>query len=563
MALALFIDGFDVSSLFQKHTADLDYTLGANGTFHGTIVDDTGGGYSPAVGQSVELVNGGITVFYGPILTTEIALLETAASGIITTFDAVDEWSSATGRVVSARTYTAQTLKAIVTDLMGLMTIYGLIVDPLMDDGPTVTVTLDVQTVGEAFEALSDLTGWEYRARPDGVVEWFDVGALVPAFTLTDADARAGIRIRETRDRHINRYWVIYGSLTVVPKSETFVGNGSTSSWLMTYPVLSSTDGLVWENGSPQPLGVYGVDPTAYTMQTTLVGGTPVQSILHRTSNAPTGMTIAVNSQVQFPQITYAEDGPDVAAFKPREGIERKTEIFDAAQAYAYAAAVVRKGVDKPREMTIETAVEFALPGDVVRLELSGFPVSSDWLITAARSSEVDEGDAGSLLFRYDCIEGPEAKASWIEFWRKSAGGASGSGGSASGVLIPAGGGTGGSGASGSAPMFLGGSSVEYVQSITPTWTPSSAVRVVLDTVARGTAGATVTARLRATAGTVQARLFNVTDGVAVGSSSVVSTSSWSDVSFPVALTTGAKSYELQVLPSLANTDVAAVGYVT
>jgi hypothetical protein len=87
---------------------------------------------------------------------------------------------------------------------------------------------------------------------------------------------------------------------------------------------------------------------------------------------------------------------------------------------------------------------------------------------------------------------------------------------------------------------------------------PSSGVQQLIDTAIRGTNIGIVRARVKAYAGTVTVRLRNVTDNVTVGTSDV-KTGDWQDADFDVVLTTGSKKYELQVLPSLPDTDVAAI----
>jgi hypothetical protein len=121
----------------------------------------------------------------------------------------------------------------------------------------------------------------------------------------------------------------------------------------------------------------------------------------------------------------------------------------------------------------------------------------------------------------------------------------------------------GGSGVVGSgSSYFLGGNEFSYRRSSVPTWIPADAVRVVLDTVMRGSTAATVTVRLRAVSGSVTARLQNVTDNTTAGTSSAVTSTDWVKLTFPVTLTAGSKEYELQILPSVADEDVAATGYL-
>ena len=142
-----------------------------------------------------------------------------------------------------------------------------------------------------------------------------------------------------------------------------------------------------------------------------------------------------------------------------------------------------------------------------------------------------------------------------------------------SGTVVVSGAGAGAGGSIVRPSYFLGGSGIEATQSPTPTWVPASgggaigqgAIQVRLNTAARGTTLATVIVRLRALAAgvSVQARLYNTTDSLAVpGVSPVVTSTSWKTVQFDVTLTEGIREYELQLLPGAANADVMGVGTV-
>jgi len=113
---------------------------------------------------------------------------------------------------------------------------------------------------------------------------------------------------------------------------------------------------------------------------------------------------------------------------------------------------------------------------------------------------------------------------------------------------------------------FLGGSGLDFVQTATSgQWIAASPIQVQIDTVVRGTTLATVKGRVRAlNAGiSVQARLYDVTAGAACpGVSSVITSTSWSSISFGVILTPGSHLYELQLQPSVGLEEVGAVAYV-
>jgi hypothetical protein len=127
------------------------------------------------------------------------------------------------------------------------------------------------------------------------------------------------------------------------------------------------------------------------------------------------------------------------------------------------------------------------------------------------------------------------------------------------------GGATGGASATGSRWVFLGGDMVSAVRSAGPTWTPATPFQVQIDTTGAGNLAATVTAWVRAAAGSVQARLKNVSDNTVAGTSGPVTPAGWADwrrVTFGATLASGAKLYQLELLPSLADTDVAAWAYL-
>jgi len=108
--------------------------------------------------------------------------------------------------------------------------------------------------------------------------------------------------------------------------------------------------------------------------------------------------------------------------------------------------------------------------------------------------------------------------------------------------------------------VALTGSGLDWQQSSVPTWVAASQIRVVVNTVTRGSLTGVVRIQLAAAAGSVTARLWNRTMSTLAGTSVVCSDTSFGDPSvFPVTFYPGECVYQLEYLPSLANTDVAAI----
>lgn len=101
----------------------------------------------------------------------------------------------------------------------------------------------------------------------------------------------------------------------------------------------------------------------------------------------------------------------------------------------------------------------------------------------------------------------------------------------------------------------FGGSLTEFVQSPTPTWVSANARQISID---GGSGGGlcTLTVRIRAISGTVTARLRDVTNNVTAGQSAAVAAPNYGTQVIAVTLSAGVATYEVQLLPSVANEDV-------
>lgn len=227
--------------------------------------------------------------------------------------------------------------------------------------------------------------------------------------------------------------------------------------------------------------------------------------------------------------------------------------VFDAASAQALANAYLLQHTPAPKTVKYTTYTPGVHAGQTQIIQAARRNINNVFLIVDVQADLLEN----HMRWVVTAIEGSVYQGSWRDTYSQW------SNGLATIVAIP------GGGSGTRAAYYLGGSSIEYVQSATlGTWVAvdgtlaDPGVQVKIDTVARGTTAATVTARLRAAAGSVQARLRNVSDGITVGTSSVVNTPTFQTVQFDVILTPGSKIYQLELLPSQINTNVAGIGYV-
>lgn len=456
----------------------------------------------------------------------------------------------------------AQTVKLTLQTIVTYLAPYGITLHADQWDGPVLPAfTWDLKNITEALNELCTITG-PLVGPPTATMWEIDYFKVLRVFTALDAGREApfnlpsttegaligDVTVRPDKTNYANYVIVLFGTGEHAVIDAVGTGDGILTSWALRYTGLVSHGGIVnvggtivagvLTGGTDETLGLSGSGAT-WTWD-------PATNTITR-SSAPTG-AIHMSYMAAFPQRAVAAAG-GIAVEDHIERVYRYDDIFDVDVADALAESLLLQVTTTFKEVSYVTPLPGLKPGQVQTIDLSHRNISGVHLITQVRVHDRVETE---LWYEVKAVSGsstlPESWMATYQGWSRGGGGSSGG----AAVVVVSGG--------GAQTFFLGGNALLQVQSGVPDWVAADAVRVTIDTSTRGSLTGTVQARLKAANGTVTARLRNITDGTTVGTSAVVSTPDWTDVSFAVALTPGSKTYELQVLPSLANTDVAAVG---
>lgn len=465
-----------------------------------------------------------------------------------------NDFNALADRRYLSTTLAAGTLKSIFTTVIGHFP--DVTVDPTQVTGPLLdALTYDYTSVTEVLNDLASLTGYVWEIDYNKVARMFNPSSSTAPFNITTAQTRILEDlevIQNPRTDYANRIIYRYGS-GQANVTETFTASGVAYSFPLGYKFFSDFQ-VVTNNGNPESLTIQGIGFDNAVQWLYYASDNTIRRLTAGTPDPPAaGHAIGITYTAQFPGTIIREDVPSQAP--PIGIIERKVEnpdVFDTATAEALADAELARRLERLTTVRYVTREGGLRSGMIQNINVVARNVNADYTLTDIR---INDDSDGVLRRSVTAVQGTTIRDTWRDVYKRwnsggvtSTGGGVGSGGGGIAFIRNA--------------YFLGGSSIEYVQSSTPTWTPASAVQVTLDTTARGGTTAMVTARLRATSGSVTARLQNVTDNITVGTSSVVSSPAWTNVSFAVSLTPGNKVYELQVSPSLANIDVAATGYL-
>lgn len=555
--------------VYQGGTLKISESTNSRNTLEITVQSlDTS--FRPAWGAEIIVTQSGTRIFGGYIEDFEETGIggESAGPGAEYTISARDYNSVPDRRFVNT-ILPAGTLKSQLLLLDPLLTPYSISLDPAQATGPAMpAVALPFMSLTDALNRLCEIAmptaGQAEVWEVDYNKLWRVFGVLdgshaAPFSITTEALAAANIvgdiKVRPSRTDFANGILLVYGEGRREQVDTLGVGNGVTTAFALHLP-LTATHGYINVGGSLVSGVITGGtnESFGYASESPIWVYDATLNTATRTSAPSVGQTILCPYEAQFPGLvtSYAPGLAPVGGIGLSTLVERlytQTTIFDVVQAQAVADALLVKANIQLQEIEYTSHTAGLHPGQVQTVTRSKRNVSGTHIIT---SVDIVDEEETVLKYYVKAVSGssalPESWAATYQLWSRGSSVAS-----AGSVTVF-------TGSPARPAFFLGGNDTLYKQDPTPTWVAADAIRVTIDTSIRQSASGIVYCRLRATSGNVTARLRNITDGSTAGTSAVVSSTSWTAADFAVTLATGAKVYELQLLPSVANVDVAGVG---
>lgn len=566
------------------------------------------GSYRPASRAEVVFKYGVTTLFAGTISDKdEAGLGGMSVTPVVTRCGAIDYNALPDRRQVAVYLAQGLTLKQCLQQIVTYLSGYGVTLAVGQVDGPSLTEPLnfEVGPLTEVLNKLSVITGYAWTIDYDKYLSMFPPGGslsvpLWAPFNITNNDARVigDITVAPSLSDFANSvivrftypagaaYAYLEGSANFADGDTITVGKTYTFQSTLTnedgHVLLASTlseslDRLIAAINVAAGAGtIYAAATTANTSVTawrqsdTLMGvraldaGSGGNSISVSKSAAYARWITEGGGEVDTLQFGFDESLANSATATtdppptPAELVEivfDHPEIRDRATAQAMANGYLTRANRETREIRYPTRNMGFHPGQKQLIAEPKRNLSGEFLITA-----VDISATGNVLW-YDItategtIIGPDIRDTY-KSW-------SGSGGQSLSASVILGGGGGGGGTSISTPVALGGVDTAAVpMAATPVYTDVWNVLPFYPSVGfLGTVRVWLWARDAGVGAT--ARLWNVTDAVAVGTSAVVTATSRPAVpaTFTVSITAG-KEYRLQIISNTSAKSVYGIGTV-
>lgn len=397
-----------------------------------------GGGYRPAIDQTVVVNDGGTDVFSGVITDIREQSLSEAGDGfdkgILCAVQCADQ-----NALLLRDTYTGvyadgTTVKQILQNLLAVpLSGRGITLDAGQANGPGVNGFTFVDAyIDDLLNSLTDITGWIWDITPAKVLSMISPGSVSCGFSVTDGGGGiyGGVTIEQGRsDNYANRVIVVAGPDEQLIKTDTFTGNGATSSWVLTYQPVTDANGYLVSAG-------YVVEGGAILTLSPPGGGgaytwTAATNTLTRAAGAlGNGVVISIIYAVQFPINVTVDDSGEQAAhgIYARKYIAR--DITDKATTTQLATGLLSRSIASPQIVSVTHRKGLSKPGQSVVITFSERNLNATFMITEVSFwNDVD----GNLTHAIRAVSGTTQPDSWVEFFKR--GGSANSGGAATSAI--------------------------------------------------------------------------------------------------------------------------------
>ncbi len=379
----------------------------------------SGGVYRPSLIDEIGLTCDGDKIYGGYIDKAA----ETGADGepiddIETRLECVDFNVIADRRFITTTIPAGTTLKnALNTYILPYYSTYGVTLEAGQLDGPNLPD--DIVLVGvKGSEALNRLSvasgGWGWNFSYTKKLGMVQPGTVSCPFNVVDGDGHhfGDIQVDRQQNKRVNFVTLKYGQAQIIDKTDTFVGDGATDDWELTYPMLYSPRvgyGYVTDDGVFKTLaletdseGDYRYDPTTNRLRRTA-------------GNLGVGIILTIRYDVQFPQVVTASDPSDISLNGLFEALFEEPNIWDKGEATTAAEDRLSVNADPLETVRINTREVGAHPNQTLTVTAADRSVSGIYLITEV--SIVSPGNDFDFVYRLTCIDTDRFRGSFRDVY--------------------------------------------------------------------------------------------------------------------------------------------------
>lgn len=382
------------------------------------VVVDMNATQSYEKGMPVDIYDiGGSRIFGGYINTPAEKVMRPPNTGLFHTITA-DGYTFIPDRLIAAESYVGQTAGYIVTDLFNKYLAAEDITLGTVGTGATVhNAVVNYAYVSQALDKLATISQYIWFITNDKVLHFQARDATPSPFNIDGMVALAGtVSVKKRNDHYRNRQYIRGGVNTTSSQTETFIGDGTSTTFTAGFPI--ATVPTITVGGVAQTVGIKGVDTgkdwywnkgqSTITMDNS---STPVAN----------GVQIVLDYQGLYDIIVLTSDESAIINKQTIEGggTGRVDDIFDdpntadSTSAFQSANALLQRYSTTGKTLYFKTTQKGLRAGMIT---YSTFPIygmnNLEMLITQVTASD----NQNTIIYDVQAIEGPvyDSWQKWI-----------------------------------------------------------------------------------------------------------------------------------------------------
>jgi hypothetical protein len=373
--------------------------------------------WRPDDGAELFVIEDGVRLFGGNLIDPQEA---SSPGGELLFIDGTAiEFSAICDRRLVARSYTNQTLKQIVLDIVAQDMGDEEIDTSAVQDGPVIKkAKWNWESATQAFNDLAELTGMSWWIDQNKVLHFCD-RASIPGAPLNNLAIRNGsLTVRKDRQNYRNHQVLRAGAGLTDPRTERFFGDGKRQTFNVSYKM--GTEPVVTVNGVAKTVGIRQVETGK-----DWYWNKNVTELSQETASTPltASDTLAVTYQGLFPIIISAQRGPEVESRRGIEGgsgrysrVEERASIETVDAAIGATQAILDRYGTIGTSIACYTDVSGFSPGQLCPVDFPQHGLTGDYLVESIHAEWAPGAD--SIRYSVNAISG-DTFGSWQAYFRR------------------------------------------------------------------------------------------------------------------------------------------------
>lgn len=425
MGLSIYIGGMDRTGLVLQKQLGIVDELNTRNTYSFTLASQ-GGLYRPVVGQNVSVYKDSVAIFAGTIESIDEYAVTNGAIPVVSFACSCIDYNQVCDRFLAAEAYENMTAGGIVRNLVdGYINAFspgeGILKD-YIEDGPLVTkAVFNYVPVTQALDELSEITGYVWYIDYERKMHFHSRLSMQAPFNLNNTSNNfRNMRIQHTRSDYRNKQYFRGGQDISAVRSESFKGDGETSTFVLQLPV-AKTPGSVNINGVTKSVGIRNVESGKDWYWSKGEREITQDSLgIKLTSDD----ILSVSYQGLFPIIVENYLDSAILERKELEGgtgiyehVASDTNVDTSMAAQERSEALLRKYGNIAQSLEFETDNDGLKAGQLIEINLPGHNIDSTYLIQRVSISDVT---SSRLRYSVKVLSG-ENMGGWVDFFKKLA----------------------------------------------------------------------------------------------------------------------------------------------